>query len=193
MSRTNARSIFNVSAGRRFQVWPATSGRCRNRRWQCVHQVTQVVEDADGLIHVFHHEGFSDLEFQKLAASSVSSRTDETVETISPRTICGPARLTDIRIRCALATRAVVCFAARKPLTDRDDQAVLLGQGNEAVGGDQPFDRIIPANQGLDTDDPSVGGELRLVVQQELLVLDRPVQPSFECTRSLVRVDSAAE
>ena len=67
------------------------------------------------------------------------------------------------------------------PLTDRDDQAVLLRQGDEAVGCDQSLDRIIPANQGLDTDDPSVGGELRLVMQQELLILDRPVQPSFEC------------
>jgi hypothetical protein len=52
---------------------------------------------------------------------------------------------------------------------DLDDQARPLGQGDEGVGGEQPPDRVGPADQGLGPDQPARGQlDLGLVADPEL-------------------------
>ena len=60
------------------------------------------------------------------------------------------------------------------PAAERQDQPRLLGQGDERNWWDQATDGMLPADEGLEPDDP-FGREVdqRLVVQAELAALDR--------------------
>jgi hypothetical protein len=63
------------------------------------------------------------------------------------------------------------------PLADGDDQAGLLGQRDELGGGDHAALGVLPADQGLEADDPPVvEGDLRLEVDAELVALEGPVE-----------------
>ena len=65
------------------------------------------------------------------------------------------------------------------PFRDRGDHAGALGQRDELVGHDQAALAVAPPDQRLDADHV-VGREVdqRLVVEHELLALDRPPQAS---------------
>jgi hypothetical protein len=63
---------------------------------------------------------------------------------------------------------------AHDPLADRDDQADLLGQGDELRGRDEAALGMSPSDQRLGADEPAVRHvHLRLVVQLELVSLER--------------------
>ncbi len=67
---------------------------------------------------------------------------------------------------------------AQHPLAQPDDQAGLLGQPDEPVRADQPQLRVLPADQRLDRQHPSVQQRHdRLVVQHELAPVQRHRQP----------------
>ena len=60
---------------------------------------------------------------------------------------------------------------AQHPAAQRDNDVTLFGQGDEGVRPQQPFLRMLPAQQGLDCDDAQVAEAVaRLVVQLEFLV-----------------------
>ena len=55
------------------------------------------------------------------------------------------------------------------PVTDAADQAAFFGQRDESIGTEQALRRMMPADQCLDTDDPSPPpADLRLEMQFEL-------------------------
>ena len=66
---------------------------------------------------------------------------------------------------------------AQDPAADLHDQPALLGERDELERRDQPADRMAPAQQRLDAGDRAVlEAHQRLVVQLELLALERPLQ-----------------
>lgn len=70
------------------------------------------------------------------------------------------------------------------------------GGADELVRRDQSARRVLPAQQRFAADDPVVGVELRLEVENELLFLDRAAQVDLECGargdgRLHVRVEEA--
>ena len=67
------------------------------------------------------------------------------------------------------------------PATQRGDEPGLLGQRDELVRHDQATPRMGPAHQRLDADQLAiVAGELGLVVQHQLAVLDAMAQLAVE-------------
>ena len=66
---------------------------------------------------------------------------------------------------------------AQDPAADRDDQPALLGERDELEGRDQAAGGVAPAQQRLDAGDRAVAqADERLVVQLELVALERPLQ-----------------
>ena len=87
----------------------------------------------------------------------------------------GPAR----RLRAGLADH---------PRADRDDQAGVLGDGDELDRRDQPARRMVPADQRLERADAVVlEVEQRLVIQLELAALEREPQVGFELAAAPAR------
>ena len=67
------------------------------------------------------------------------------------------------------------------PLTDRLDQPGLFGYGNEGARRQQSALRMVPAQQGFHTDHlAGAHVDERLVVELELLLLDRLAQSGFQ-------------
>ncbi|MCY1276714.1 hypothetical protein D9M70_253820 [compost metagenome] len=70
---------------------------------------------------------------------------------------------------------------AQQPVADLGDQAELLQHRHELRRGDQPAARVLPAQQRLGAGQAAaVAGELRLVVQGELVLLDGAAQVAFQ-------------
>jgi hypothetical protein len=69
---------------------------------------------------------------------------------------------------------------AQRPLPERHHQTVCLGHPDELGGREQTPLRVLPADQGLDPAD--LAGrqvEHRLVVQAQLVAIDRPAEVGF--------------
>src|SRR5450756_2393320 len=85
-----------------------------------------------------------------------------------------------------LGQRAVQDVAGERP-----DQAGVLGQRDEVVRWDQAAVGVLPADQGLGADDvPGADADLGLVVQDQLVAVQRPAQvPEQRQLRRGVAVD----
>jgi len=68
----------------------------------------------------------------------------------------------------------------QNPLANRDDQTGILSQRNEVAGRDQTMLRMLPSHEGLGAEDPTPGVDLRLIVEEELVLLQRQVQILLE-------------
>ncbi len=67
------------------------------------------------------------------------------------------------------------------PSPDFDDEAGLLGQGDDRVGGHDAADRVRPPEQGLDADDAPVGGRHDgLVLGTQLPTCQRAAQVAVQ-------------
>ena len=70
---------------------------------------------------------------------------------------------------------------AQDPRPDGDDQAVALGQRDEAQRRDHAEDRVVPAQQRLDAGDAAVvERHQRLVDEAQLAVVERVAQAALE-------------
>ena len=70
---------------------------------------------------------------------------------------------------------------AQDPRADGDDEAVALGQRDEAQRRDDAEDRVVPAQQRLDAADAAVvERDERLVDEAQLAVVERVAQPALE-------------
>ena len=70
---------------------------------------------------------------------------------------------------------------AQHPAAQRDDDVALLGQRDEGIRPQQPFLRVLPAQQGFDRDDTQVAEAVAwLVMQLEFLVAQGPAQVVFQ-------------
>ena len=77
--------------------------------------------------------------------------------------------------------RALLGRRAQHPVAEHVDQARLLGERNEDLGRDVAVLGIVPAQQRLGADDRLVGdADDRLIVQRELVFLDRDAQRPFQ-------------
>ena len=76
-----------------------------------------------------------------------------------------------------LPTGQVLARLLEYPCTDRNDQAGLLGDGDEVSRNDQTVVRVLPPQQGLDADHQA-GRQVddRLVLNGELVVFERSIQ-----------------
>ncbi len=61
-------------------------------------------------------------------------------------------------------------------MADRQDQPGFLRQRDELVRPDQPAPGMFPSDQGFDRLDVTGCPDLRLVMEQELVVIDRLTQ-----------------
>jgi len=67
------------------------------------------------------------------------------------------------------------------PFADLDDQAGLLGAGDEGARQAQTTLGMLPAQQRFRCDDPAIrGADLRLIDQRKLIALDRAAQVAFK-------------
>ena len=67
------------------------------------------------------------------------------------------------------------------PAADAHDGAGLLGDIDEAVGGEEPVPRMLPAQQRLSSGDRALGdAHLRLVEQAQLAALNRAAELALE-------------
>src|SRR5664280_1449363 len=95
-------------------------------------------------------------------------------------------RPTGVRPRPDLAQGTVQDVAGERP-----DQAGVLGQRDEVIRWDQAAVGVLPADQGLGADDvPGADADLGLVVQDQLVAVQRPAQvPEQRQLRRGVAVD----
>src|SRR5829696_2445614 len=77
----------------------------------------------------------------------------------------------------ALPAAGLEAGLEQHPVADRPDQPLLLGQGDERRRRQQPLDRVVPADQGLDPGDAARDQlEDRLVVQHQLVAVGHVAQ-----------------
>ena len=83
---------------------------------------------------------------------------------------------------CGAPRRGLAAGLAEHPLADLDDQPALLGDRDEAGGGDRAELRVLPAQQRLDAEHPRGVGEhdLGLVGERELPGGERVAQLGLE-------------
>ena len=163
--------LVAILAGMKWAYWPALG-----------HFVQAVQRHVD-VARILHEPGLGDLELDRMVRHAVlAHRGVDVLEQVGAleqpvrqvhRDRVGKAEavLPDARLARRLADR---------PLAQRHDQPGLLGERDELAGRHE--DAVaLPAHQRLDADHAHAAGvDLGLVVQDELVALDRLVQRALE-------------
>ena len=145
------------------------------RLWICVEQL-------DGPVDILHHHALGDLELKQLRGirSSAARRRCPAADFRRGTGAATVDRHRDGGKPCA-ARPYFARTRSEHPAPDRNDQPGFLGEGNELHRRQVAEFRVSPAQQRLDAVDPaSRNVELRLIVQRELIELERVTQTGFE-------------
>src|SRR6185503_3072655 len=144
--------------------------------------VAQGLERGDAAVAVLEHDALGDLEAQPLRSEPAGlerlrhSRDEAGLGELAGGDIDADDHLAVVEEADRLRARL-----AHDPRADRDDQAGLLGDRDEVGRRHHPGAGAVPADEGLDADDPAGrDGELGLEVDDELVVRDRLTQVGLD-------------